>query len=323
MFKVNEENLSVEVANEVNFSEVGWTEPDEIEDMVANNLEKFVDVNGKEENLIVVGRQVSDESRGRNDIVALDGNGNIVLIEIKRDLRDSKRRRENIESQAVRYAAALAKIDSPRELLSKMYSEYYSRFGKSSEDQEEGAARKKLYDFLETNDIEFEDINRTQRIVLFASGYSERALSSLAWLSKNGVNITVLKGSLFKHGGELMLDVKQLLPVVDEEEYFIDIPERDSSTTRSSSRSRKPRVGDMMEEGLLAEGDKLRIPTDGDHPDSVATLLDENHVEVDGEKRSTNQWAKEVKGWDSVSIYREVEHVESGKLLNQLRRGLE
>ena len=323
MFKVNEETLSVEVANEVNFSEVGWTEPDEIEDMVANNLEKFVDVNGKEENLIVVGRQVSDESRGRNDIVALDGNGNIVLIEIKRDLRDSKRRRENIESQAVRYAAALAKIDSPRELLSKMYSEYYSRFGKDSEDQEEGAARKKLYDFLETNDIEFEDINRTQRIVLFASGYSERALSSLAWLSKNGVNITVLKGSLFKHGGELMLDVKQLLPVVDEEEYFIDIPERDSSTTRSSSRSRKPRVGDMMEEGLLAEGDKLRIPTDGDHPDSVATLLDENHVEVDGEKRSTNQWAKEVKGWDSVSIYREVEHVESGKLLNQLRRGLE
>jgi hypothetical protein len=323
MFKVNEETLSVEVANEVNFSEVGWTEPDEIEDMVANNLEKFVDVNGKEENLIVVGRQVSDESRGRNDIVALDGNGNIVLIEIKRDLKDSKRRRENIESQAVRYAAALAKIDSPRELLSKMYSEYYSRFGKSSEDQEEGAARKKLYDFLETNDIEFEDINRTQRIVLFASGYSERALSSLAWLSKNGVNITVLKGSLFKHGGELMLDVKQLLPVVDEEEYFIDIPERDSSTTRSSSRSRKPRVGDMMEEGLLAEGDKLRIPTDGDHPDSVATLLDENHVEVDGEKRSTNQWAKEVKGWDSVSIYREVEHVESGKLLNQLRRGLE
>lgn len=323
MFKVNEETLSVEVANKVNFSEVGWTEPDEIEDMVANNLEKFVDVNGKEENLIVVGRQVSDESRGRNDIVALDGNGNIVLIEIKRDLKDSKRRRENIESQAVRYAAALAKIDSPRELLSKMYSEYYSRFGKSSEDQEEGAARKKLYDFLETNDIEFEDINRTQRIVLFASGYSERALSSLAWLSKNGVNITVLKGSLFKHGGELMLDVKQLLPVVDEEEYFIDIPERDSSTTRSSSRSRKPRVGDMMEEGLLAEGDKLRIPTDGDHPDSVATLLDENHVEVDGEKRSTNQWAKEVKGWDSVSIYREVEHVESGKLLNQLRRGLE
>ncbi len=323
MFKVNEETLSVEVANEVNFSEVGWTEPDEIEDIVANNLEKFVDVNGKEENLIVVGRQVSDESRGRNDIVSLDGNGNIVLIEIKRDLKDSKRRRENIESQAVRYAAALAKIDSPRELLSKMYSEYYSRFGKSSEDQEEGAARKKLYDFLETNDIEFEDINRTQRIVLFASGYSERALSSLAWLSKNGVNITVLKGSLFKHGGELMLDVKQLLPVVDEEEYFIDIPERDSSTTRSSSRSRKPRVGDMMEEGLLAEGDKLRIPTDGDHPDSVATLLDENHVEVDGEKRSTNQWAKEVKGWDSVSIYREVEHVESGKLLNQLRRGLE
>jgi hypothetical protein len=323
MFKVNEEDFSVESVNKVNFSEIGWTEPNEIESMVANNLEKFVGAGGKEENLIVIGRQVRDKSRGRNDIVALDGEGNIVLIEIKRDIKDSKSRRENIESQAVRYAAALAKIESPRELLSKMYSEYYSRYEEGGEDQEEGAARKKLYDFLETNDIEFGEINRTQRIVLFASGYSERALSSLAWLSKNGVSITVLKGSLFKHGGELMLDVEQLLPVVDEEEYFIDIPERDSATTGSSSRSRKPRVGDMMDEGLLAEGDKLRIPTDGDHPDSVATLLDENHVEVNGEKRSTNQWAKEVKGWDSVSIYREVEHVESGKLLNQLRRELE
>jgi len=323
MFKVDKESLSVEVVNEVNFSEVGWTEPDEVESIVANNLENFVDVDGKEENLIVVGRQVRDESRGRNDIVALDGSGNIVLIEIKRDVKDSKSRRENIESQAVRYAAALAKIESPREILSKMYSEYYSRYEEDGTEREEGAARKKLYDFLETNDIEFDDINRTQRIVLFASGYSERALSSLAWLSKNGVKITVLKGSLFEHGGELMLDVKQLLPAVDEEEYFIDIPKRDSSTPGSSSRSRRPRVGDMIEEDLLAEGDKLRIPTDGDCPDSVATLLDENHVEVNGEKRSTNQWAKEVKGWDSVSIYREVEHVESGKLLNQIRRKLE
>lgn len=327
MFKVDEENLSVETMDRVKFSEVGWTEPEEIEEMVSNNLEKFIGQNRGEENILVIGRQVKDESKGRNDLVALDGDGNIVLIEIKRDLDDYKVRRENIESQAIRYAASLASIDSPEEILSKIYKDYYTRYEiPEDEDHEDGAARKKLYDFLETNDVDFSSVNEKQRIVLFASGYGERSLSSLAWLSKSGVDITVLEGSLFKFEGELMLDVEQLLPVVEEEEFLLGIADKSSSATSSSStssRTRRPRVGDLIEEGILSEGDELRITTNEDKSDVTATLVDAKSVRVDGEKRSTNQWAKEVKGWDSVSIYREVEHVKSGKLLNQLREKLE
>lgn len=328
MFKVDRKSLDVENMEKVNFSEVGWTEPKEVEKIVSSNLEKFIKSKNEQENLMIVGRQVRDRSSGRNDVVALDGRGNMVIVEVKRDRRDSKARRENIESQAIRYASALANIDSPTDLLNKMYESYFSKYVKESivEDSDK-LAREKLYGFLDENEVPYEEegINKKQRIVLFASGYSERALSSLAWLSKNGVNITVLRGSLFKHKEQLFLDVRQVLPTTEEEEYFVGIEEQSSSSSHptSASRTRKPRVADLIEEGLISEGDELRIPTESDKPDPVGTLVDGNHVEVEGEKRSTNQWAKEVRGWDSVSIYREVEHVGRNQKLNEIREELE
>jgi hypothetical protein len=327
VFEVNQESMSIDSIERVNFSDVGWTEPNEIEELVSKNLEKFIREEGEEENLLIVGRQVRDKSRGRNDLVALNGHGDILLIEIKRDEEDQIRRKENIEGQAIRYASSLAKIESPEELLDKMYRKYYEKYEvEDDKDKEEDPARKNLYNFLNTNDINFNSVNGQQRIVLFASGYSKRSLSSLAWLSKNGVDITVLEGSLFKYGDQLMLDVNQLLPVADEEDYLIDIIDKKSSTpskSSSGSRSQRPRVSDMMDEDLISKGDELRIPTEDGKPEATATLLDSRHVKVDGEKRSTNQWAKDVKGWDSVSIYREVEHVESGDVLNNLREEIE
>lgn len=38
-----------------------------------------------EESMLIIGRQVKNEAYGRSDLTAIDNNGNIVLIEIKRD----------------------------------------------------------------------------------------------------------------------------------------------------------------------------------------------------------------------------------------------
>ncbi|WP_218017830.1 hypothetical protein [Alkalicoccus saliphilus] len=49
-------------------------------------------------------------SRERSDLTAVDANGNIVLIEIKRDRQDIAQRKEPFEFQAARYAASYATI---------------------------------------------------------------------------------------------------------------------------------------------------------------------------------------------------------------------
>lgn len=321
MFVVDEDDLSIDQLEEVNFSKIGWTEPDQLEELVAENLESFIQANHEEENLLLIGRQVRDETKGKNDLVAIDGSGNIVLIEIKRDKDDMEKRREKIEHQAIRYAAALARIDSAEELLSKIYVNYVATY--EDVDEPEKVARNRLYGFLRENNVDLGDVNPNQRIILFASGYDERSLSSLAWLAANGIDITVLRGDLYRYQDQLMLDIEQLLPTPKEEAYFIDIEERSldpKETSTSTNRRQKPRLRDLIEAGKVDSGDRLRIPAaEDDDQTARATLIDHRTVEVGGEEVSPNQWAKGALGWTSVSIYRQLEHMESGMTLGELR----
>jgi len=76
---------------------------------------------------LIVGQQVHDEQHRRSDLTAVDSNGNIVLIEIKRDRKDIEHRKEAFEFQAIRYAASYATIESPEELVNKVYAPYIEK----------------------------------------------------------------------------------------------------------------------------------------------------------------------------------------------------
>jgi len=61
-------------------------------------------------------------------LTAVDNNGNIVLIEIKRDRKDIEHRKEAFEFQALRYAASYAKIKSVDELVDKVFAAYIEKY---------------------------------------------------------------------------------------------------------------------------------------------------------------------------------------------------
>ena len=86
----------------VTFSELGMKEND-IEEILRCSIDMLCD---DEESMLIVGRQVKNEKLGRSDLTAIDNNGNIVLIEIKRDRKDIENRKEAFEFQAIRYAAS-------------------------------------------------------------------------------------------------------------------------------------------------------------------------------------------------------------------------
>lgn len=90
----------------VTFSELGMQESD-IEEILRCSIDMLCD---DEESMLIIGRQVKNEKLGRSDITAVDNNGNIVLIEIKRDRNDIENRKEAFEFQAIRYAASYATI---------------------------------------------------------------------------------------------------------------------------------------------------------------------------------------------------------------------
>lgn len=102
------------------FSELNMLESD-IEEILRNSIEMLCD---DEESMLIVGRQVRNQSRGRSDLTAIDNNGNIVLIEIKRDKNDIVGRSEAFEFQAIRYAASYATINEIEDLVEKVYAPY-------------------------------------------------------------------------------------------------------------------------------------------------------------------------------------------------------
>jgi len=97
----------------------------DIEEILRNNVEMLCD---EEESMLIVGRQVRNEENGRSDLTAVDSDGNIVLIEIKRDKRDIEGRKEAFEFQAIRYAASYATIGTVDDLVKKVYVPYIEKY---------------------------------------------------------------------------------------------------------------------------------------------------------------------------------------------------
>ncbi len=105
------------------FKEINLRESD-LEEFIRNHvgiLSASENGEASSESLLIVGQQVSNAERGRSDLTAVDGNGHLVLIEIKRDLEDIQQRKEPFEFQAIRYAASLATIKTQERLIEQIY----------------------------------------------------------------------------------------------------------------------------------------------------------------------------------------------------------
>lgn len=94
-----------------------------------SDIEVFVEKNlslvfGEEETVMIIGRQITDNNNNRSDLIAIDGDGNLVLIEIKRDLNDIKGRKETFVAQSIKYAATLSSIESVEDLATQIYAKY-------------------------------------------------------------------------------------------------------------------------------------------------------------------------------------------------------
>lgn len=303
---------------EKTFKEVGLSEFD-IEEFIKNNAEEVFE----DENLYIVGQQVSNTSKGITDLIAIDENGNIVLIEIKRDREDIKRRREKFEYQAIRYAASLASLSTPIDLVDKIFSKFIdknaSRFNLGELTSREKGVRL-INEFLEENDAK-RSFNKKQRIILIASEFDRQTESAVAWLISNNVDISCFTIRPFSIDDKLYLKSERLLPPATLEDYYVNIEsgsyqEKTEIKTRVV-RSNLPKMDKLFDWGIIKKGDHLYIKN---RRDQTGIALDAKYVEVDGEKLTYNEWGKKATGWSSVQTYALIVKQESGKTLSELRR---
>lgn len=291
------------------------------------DLEQFIlknpEVVFEDETLMIVGQQVLDRRYNRCDLVAVDVNGNLITVEIKRDAGDAVGRSEAFEMQAVRYTATLSTIDTKDKLVEDIFRPYLVNV-KKLEAHEVETEILRLENFLgEVPDSKF---NRQQRIVLIASSFDDECLGACAWLSKNGIEISAI--SLMPHVLTLadgstthLINVHKVIPIPVYGDYVTSLRHVDQAkkTPSPTAKRRKlPETKWMLEKGLIAPGQQIRLRFFEDV--GYATIVDGRNVSYNGEILSYYAWGCKISGWTSINIY-SYACVEDGKTLDEIRLG--
>lgn len=304
---------------DISFCDLGLDES-EVEEFLRKNIEVVFD---ESETLLIVGQQVINAARGRSDLVALDENGSIVLIEIKRDVADIRNRREPFEFQAIRYAASLAKITGPDDLVDRIFVRYIENHPDefTTGDLTRLELGKRIVkDFLQKNNAE-KTFNQKQRIILLASDFDEQTLSAVAWLISNGLDIAAFRITPKRFQQQVFLDASRVLPPDKVEDFYVDIasPERNviASAMINRARTNLPRMKKLMEWGLVRSGDWLVIRN---QDDSEAEVIDDKRVKYKGQEMTYNEWGARVTGWSSICIYDWAKPRAGSKTLSELRK---
>jgi len=180
---------------ETSLADEGRTEHYDLEEWIASNPA----ILGS--NLTVIGRQVMTRS-GPLDLLALDHSGNLVIVELKRDMLP----REALV-QAIDYASDIATwgVDRIGEVCAK-------HTGKSLEDQ--------VSEVFPEIDLESLNINETQRILLVGFSIGSALERMIGWLSESygvGINAIILHYIRTAAGDELLAQTAIISEEVEQE----------------------------------------------------------------------------------------------------------
>ncbi len=209
LFRINPENRESEKIAEVEFASLGFQERRDIQEWVAANP----GILG--EDLLIIGKEFSgfDRTDERLDLLAVDADGKLVVIELKRD--DSG---ADAHWQAIKYASYLQRASADD--IIRMLAEYS---GKSEED-----ATNSLLQHLNADDLNA--LNNDERIILASHRFAPEVTSAALWLNEKAPVedlISCVQLTPYQDGndGPLYVQASRIIPVPGVDEYIISIGE--------------------------------------------------------------------------------------------------
>lgn len=155
------------------------------------------------EELLIIAKELVLPSGKRLDLMAIDKQGSLVVIELKRDDSGS-----DVEWQAIKYASYCSSFTQGD--LFKTYAEYLS----SNDDD----AQVKIEEFIDT---ELEELNQKQRIILVSKEFNSEVISAVLWLRDFEVDITCVRLTPHRDDKEnLFINSDIIIPLPEAKDYI-------------------------------------------------------------------------------------------------------
>lgn len=208
MYKIDPKKNKIKKIPQRSFGDFGFKERKDFQEWIA----KEPSVLG--EDLLVIQKEFSgfSDTRERLDLLALDKQGSLVIIENKLD--DTGR---DVTWQALKYASYCSSLS--KENIRKIYQDYLDK------NNLEGKAEEKLSEFFDEKDYADLNLNTgvTQRVILIAAKFRKEVTSTVLWLLNFKIRLQCFRATLYSLDDEPFLNVEQIIPTQDTEEYMISM----------------------------------------------------------------------------------------------------
>lgn len=197
MYRVDIENKKLIEIPATTYSELNLRERFDIQEWIAGTPEILG------EPLMIISKELILPSGRRLDLLAVDKEGALVVIELKRDNSGS-----DVEWQAIKYASYCSSFS-----YDEIYKHFAEYLGTDGDD-----AQVKIEGFI---NCEPEDLNQRQRIILVAKKFHSEVISAVLWLRESEIDIECIRLTpYFDQKGELFINPEIIIPLPEAKDYI-------------------------------------------------------------------------------------------------------
>lgn len=247
MFTVNHQTNRISPVKTKKFSELGFSERKHLQEWLAHQPDAL----GEE--LLIIQKEFDgfDDTRERLDLLALDKDGNLVIIENKLD--DSGR---DVVWQALKYASYCASLTKGQ--IVDIYQQYLDRYeplqGERDLLNQPQNAVQRICEFLDAPDLDEIKLNlgNSQRLMLVAANFRKEVTSTALWLLGQGISIQCFKVTPYALDDQLLINIDQIIPTPEAKELMIGInaKEAEEKTTEVVLKNRHSVRREYWEQAL-------------------------------------------------------------------------
>ena len=225
MFQVDRPNNRLVRLGRTTFSEAGFTERAHLQEWLATDPGALGEALG--DDLLIIQKEFDgfDGTRERLDLLALDRQGQLVVIENKLD--DSGR---DVVWQALKYAAYCSSLKK---------AEIVDIFQRHLDGAGGGDAVQAICEFLGEDAWEEVVLNpgSDQRIVFVAANFRREVTATVLWLRDHGIDARCVRAVPYRFGEEVLLDLQQVIPTPEAADYMIRMAQKDTEAKATKGRT--------------------------------------------------------------------------------------
>jgi hypothetical protein len=207
MYIINKETNRIEKIESTTFKQLGFKEREHLQEWIANNPTCL------NEDLLIIQKEFDgfNDTSERLDLLALDKQGNLVIIENKLD--DTGR---DVTWQVLKYSSYCSTLNATQ--IIAIFNQYLLKNGSSER------AEDLLEEFLETEDFKEKlNIGNSQRIIMIAGEFRKEVTSTVLWLLNYGLRLQCFKATPFCLNEQLFLNMEQIIPIKEAEDFVISM----------------------------------------------------------------------------------------------------